>query len=108
MHTRVSILAIVLALCAGAAYAQDDQSLGDLARQQRQEREQSKTAKAKDAKPAKVITNSDLPAHSDDPTPEASDSGKPDMPAPSAGEKPSSEGVRAQIQEQKSQIGELQ
>jgi chromosome segregation ATPase len=108
MRTRIFILAIVLALCAGAAFAQDDQSLGDLARQQRQQREQSKTAKTTDAKPAKVITNADLPSHSDESTAEASDASKPDMPVPSNGEKPSSENVKSQIQEQKSQIAELQ
>jgi hypothetical protein len=41
--------------------AQDDPSLGDLARQQRQQKEQ-KTASGKDAKP-KVITNEEVPSH---------------------------------------------
>jgi hypothetical protein len=41
--------------------AQDDPSLGDLARQQRQQKEQ-KTASGKDAKAPKVITNEEVPS----------------------------------------------
>lgn len=71
MHTNCRILLVCVAaisLSAATANAQDEPSLGDLARQQRQQKQQAKAAPGKDAKPAKVITNEELPAHAATPS----------------------------------------
>jgi flagellar motility protein MotE (MotC chaperone) len=112
-------LAAAVSLLAPMAYAQDTQSLGDVARQQRQQKEKSKTAhdqdKDKDAKASKVITNEEIPEHKAA-TPEAtSDSGSSettahaDSAAPSDGTKPpTEEDVKSQIQAGKGEIASLQ
>jgi hypothetical protein len=106
----------------GAAQAQDEPSLGDVARQTRQQK-QSQDVPAKDIPtkdtPAKdpqlhrashVITNDELPQHAvagvkapASPT----DQGKP-APDPAFGGKMSADEVRSQIQDQKSAISALQ
>jgi len=55
----------LISLTAVTGNSQDAPSLGDLARQQRQQREQSKAVPAKDAKASKVITNEEIPEHSE-------------------------------------------
>jgi hypothetical protein len=102
-------LAAAILLSATATYAQDEPSLGDLARQQRQQKEKSKTAhdKEKDAKAPKVITNEEIPVHPSTPA-ATSDSGTPTAVA-SDGDKQLNEGdVKSQIQTQRSQIASLQ
>jgi hypothetical protein len=103
----IFIILTLSVLTLQAINAQDAVSLGDLARQQRQQRDQSKTAQNKSSKQPKVITNADLPEHSDSSAP-ASDSTKPSLPVPNDGSKPSSESVRSQIQSQKTEIASLQ
>jgi DNA repair exonuclease SbcCD ATPase subunit len=102
----LAALAIAASVLAASAYAQDSDapSLGDVARQQRQHEQ------TKDAKP-KVITNADIPAHSDDQPDTISEIGGPDkapLPVPSSGPRPSSEHLRSQIQQEKSRVAELQ
>jgi chromosome segregation ATPase len=117
MHVKHRFLCVISAgafLLTAAAFAQDSDppSLGDLARQQREQH--AKTAQAKDGKTPKVLTNADLPAHSDDaehsddPAAQASNTGKAPLPVPSDGLKQGSEQMRSEIQAQKSQIAELQ
>jgi hypothetical protein len=102
---------LLVAAPAVAQYA-NSPSLGDLARQQRQQH--AKDAQSKDAKTPKVFTNADLPAHSadadhpDDAAAQKADTGKAPPPVPSSGNQQGSEQLRSQIQEQKSQVAELQ
>jgi chromosome segregation ATPase len=114
-HRLFAVMSACIFLLAGApAVAQYDNSpsLGDLARQQR--RQHAKDAQSKDGKTPKVFTNADLPGHSadadhsEDATDEKADSGKAPLPVASSGTKEGSEQLRLQIQEQKSQIAELQ
>jgi DNA repair exonuclease SbcCD ATPase subunit len=106
----ILVPAAVISLFAGIVYGQDSPSLGDLARQQRQQKEQSKTAAGKDAKTTKVITNEDVVENSGPaPLPAASsEEHGPPTPASSGGAGEPAEHVKAQIQEQKSQIASLQ
>jgi hypothetical protein len=110
MSTRHRLFWGVVAafLFTGTMCAQDDQSLGDLARQQRQQKEQSKTAPGKDAKAPKVITNEEIPEHAA-PAPAISTGGgdRISNPAPN-GPKVPAEHVRAQILTQKNQIATLE
>jgi hypothetical protein len=108
MRTQPKILAAlaIAAALAASAYAQDSDapSLGDLARQQRQRE------KTKDTKP-KILTNADIPPHSDDEPDTISEIGGPDkapLPVPSNGPRQSSEHLRSQIQQEKSRVAELQ
>lgn len=114
-HRLFAVMSACVFLLAGApAVAQYDNSpsLGDLARQQRQQH--AKDAQSKDAKTPKVFTNANLPGHSadadhsDDSAAQNADTGKAPLPVPSSGTKEGSEQLRLQIQEQKSQIAELQ
>lgn len=111
MSTRLRLFLGVVAgfLLAGTMCAQDDQSLGDVARQQRQQKEQSKTAPGKDAKAPKVITNEEIPEHAA-PAPAISTGGgeRNSTPASSNGPKVPAEHVRAQILTQKNQIATLE
>lgn len=101
-------LAAAVSLLAATTYAQDEQSLGDVARQQRQQKEKSKTAHDKDAKASKVITNEEIPEHATS-APEATSDGAAATTAPSDGAKPpTEEDVKSQIQAQKGEIASLQ
>ena len=100
---------VAVLLFATTAFAQDSQSLGDLARQQRQQKAQSKNAQAKDGKAPKVITNEEIPEH-------AAPAAKPgssdeqhgsSMPA-SSNEPRQAEHLKSQIQALKSSIASLQ
>jgi hypothetical protein len=111
MKTRVMVLvAAGLSFLTIAAMAQDSDSppLGDLARQQRQQRDQAKAAQAKEGKETKVITNADLPAHSEDPAPAVSDDGKAEPSTASHEPKQGSEEMKSRIQDEKHAITELQ
>lgn len=111
-------LAAAASLLASMAYAQDTQSLGDVARQQRQQKEKSKTSHDKDdkdAKASKVITNEEIPEHTAAAPESTNDSGASatsahaDTAAPSDGTKPpTEEDVKSQIQAGKGEIASLQ
>jgi len=102
-------LAVAAYLLTGAAYSQDGQTLGDLARQQRQQREQA-AAQDKNANASKVITNEEIPEQTDEASTPAAKNGKPgtSMPSSSKGPKQSAEFWRSRIQAQKGQIASLQ
>jgi hypothetical protein len=111
MGIQRMILLVVAAtsLAATGAYAQDDPSLGDLARQQRQQKEQSKTAPEKNAKPVKVITNEQIPAHPEMAAAVASHRIEPDSPGDSSDEEKISPGKwKSEIRSQENQIASLQ
>jgi predicted RNase H-like nuclease (RuvC/YqgF family) len=105
-------------LLAAPAFAQDQPSLGDVARQARQKKQQAKDAQASDAqgkpaeatKPTKVITEDEMP---DGAAPEMNspDSSKShadaDSPAAASG-KLSADEWRSKIQAQKSTVDSLQ
>lgn len=82
------------------------QSLGDVAREQKQKQQQAKP------RPHKVVTNDDLPAHSED-TPDSPSTASKDShestgsPSGSAA-KPNAEEWKARIQKQKSNVAALQ
>jgi hypothetical protein len=90
-------------------WAQDSPSLGDLARQQRQQKEQSKAAPDKDAKTSKVITNEELPSHTEPQSVRGASKGNHDA-LPDAPNEPkqSAEHWKSQIIAQKNQIATLQ
>jgi hypothetical protein len=106
MKYRHCVVFAAASLFVAMAHAQDQPSLGDLARQQRQQKEQS----AKDAKASKVITNADLPEHSAPPPSSATrgDSHSASMPAPYEGPKQPAEHWQSLIVAQKNQINSLQ
>jgi hypothetical protein len=113
MGTRCKLLlgfAAAVPLFAWTAYAQDPQSLADLARQQRQQKEQSRTAPGKDAKVSKVITNEEIPEHagSAPAVAAAREETRASMPASSNGPKQPAEHWKSQILAQKNQIASLQ
>jgi chromosome segregation ATPase len=108
--SRVFLIAAV-SLALTTCFAQDEPSLGDVARQTRQQK-QAKATQAKDAKPARVITDQELPEHTIAPTASMTGSvGASFAPAPSEKSaesgKLSAESWRSQIQEQKNQIATL-
>jgi hypothetical protein len=103
------VLSAVITVAAGRAWAQDDVSLGDLARQQRQQREQSKTTPDKDAKTPKVITNEEIPSHPGPKIRSVANKGTDDaLPTPSEEPKQSAQYWKSQIIAQKNQINVLQ
>jgi predicted RNase H-like nuclease (RuvC/YqgF family) len=105
----ILVLAAVISPFAGVAWAQDEPSLGDLARQQRQQKEQSKPAPGKDAKTSKVITNEEIPSHAEPRSVAAANKGNYDaLPAAPNEPKQSSEHWKPQIIAQKNQIATLQ
>jgi hypothetical protein len=105
------LLACVAAISLSAltAKAQESPSLGDLARQQRQQKGQSKAVPSKAAKPVKVITNEEIPEHTDRtstiPAQRVERTAAPDT---SNGAKLSAEQWRSQIVSQKNQLTALQ
>jgi hypothetical protein len=110
MGTRCRILllfAATVTLAAGSSYGQDAPPLGDLARQQRQQ----KAAPTKDAKAPKVITNEEIPDHSEK-TSSAAGSGEErgSMPASgsSGGPKQPAAYWKSQILAEKNQVSALQ
>jgi hypothetical protein len=107
----VLLFAAAVSLLGGTAYAQDEPTLGDLARQQRQQKEKSKTAASKDAQPSKVITNEQLSEHATEAARpvKTSEKEKETPQADSAeGAKQPAEYWTSKIQVQKSQITSLE
>jgi hypothetical protein len=107
-HRLLGVFVALTLLLGGIVRAQDEPSLGDLARQQRQQKELAKSAPGKDAKSSKVITNEEIPAHTG---PRALSANKGDYealpPAPNE-PKQSAEHWKSQIIAQKNQIANLQ
>jgi hypothetical protein len=130
---RVVLMFATLTLLCGFAYAQDDQSLGDLARQVRAQKQQKAgqgkdTAKsltassdATEPKTARALTNDDVPDHSNDKSVSSShsdskksesgdskDSNPSDSATNPADREAQAETWKSQIQTQKSNIEQLQ
>ncbi|HUO25698.1 MAG TPA: hypothetical protein VMU61_08530 [Candidatus Aquilonibacter sp.] len=103
----VAAVSFAMAACS----AQDEPSLGDVARQVRQQK-QAKAVQGKGAKPVKVITNEQLPQHSA--ASAANDENSSPSDASATAEKPAQSGKmsaeqwKSQIQTAKSQIDALQ
>jgi hypothetical protein len=105
----ILILSAVVAPFVSVAWAQDSPSLGDLARQQRQQKEQSKAAPDKDAKTSKIITNEEMPSHTEPQSARTAGKGSHDaLPAAQDEPKQSAEHWKSQIIAQKNQIATLQ
>jgi hypothetical protein len=98
-----ALLATILLIAASSA----GQSLGDVARQQKQQKQQTKTSTAQH----KVITDDDLPAHTDDSDSSPSDNTARDKtgdPSPSSSTKKTADEWKSQIQAQKAKVAALQ
>ncbi|MGA2021945.1 MAG: hypothetical protein ABSH02_15235 [Candidatus Sulfotelmatobacter sp.] len=93
-----------ISLAAVNANSQDAPSLGDLARQQRQQ----KAAPGKDAKPPKVITNEEIPEHTEAASLHRTGTQENAIQGSSNGPKISAEQWRSQIVAQKNQVSSLQ
>jgi hypothetical protein len=118
---RSVLLASAVSLLAALALAQDSPSLGDLARQQREQKAQSKAIPGKSAKAPKLITNENLPRHTETPSlvPVAMQGSSPAKSGASSSAdtaktatadagKQSADDIRLQIQQQKTQVASLQ
>ena len=111
MGTRCRLIVLVVAavsVFSGSAPAQDQPSLGDLARQTRQQKEQTKAAPGKDGKASKVITNEEIPEHAVTPSAGVREEHENSTPASSNGPKEPAEHWKSQILAQKTQITSLQ
>lgn len=104
LFVRLTVLGFLLTT---VVRAQDASSLGDLARQQRQQRDQA--ASQNSSKEPKVITNEEIPEHTEDEGP-AANRGKDGTPAAARSKTPkqTAEYWKSRIQAQKSQISALQ
>ena len=101
----VALLAIAILMAGAHAVAQDEPSLGDLARQQRQQ----KAAQAKDAKPPKTFTNEQVSRrHDTTPSPAAKTTEPVAPPDSTDNPQPSAEQWKSEILSQKDQISALQ
>ena len=112
--SKLVLAALGILLVSASLWAQDQPSLGDLARQQRAQKDQkAQKAPAKDAKPAKVITNELISEHASvEGTQKTGPAQKSDTPPPV---KPSADAPKqtaefwtSQIQALKSQVDILQ
>jgi hypothetical protein len=109
MNTRCRLLSLVAAIffIGATANAQDSQSLGDVARQQRLQKEQSAGAAGKAAE-SKVVTNEEIPEHTEDKTGPPLKKGWALGSPASKGPKQTAEYWKSRIHEQKGQIATLQ
>lgn len=104
-----SLMAAVFLMGAGAN-GQDSQSLGEVARQQREQKEQSTHVQGENTVAPKVITNEEIPEHTQEgSTPAASkdQNGVSGLPASKAA-KQSAQDWQSRIRTQKNQIANLQ
>jgi hypothetical protein len=111
MGTRCRIFLLftaAISLATVSANGQDAPSLGDLARQQRQQKEQSKASPGKDSKSSKVITNEEIPEHTEAASLHKIRAQENAIPASSSGPKISAEQWKSQIFAQKNQVATLQ
>jgi hypothetical protein len=101
--------ALWLVIATANACAQDEPSLGDLARQQHQQKEKSKTASSKDASSPQVITNEQISGHASVASRPVAAGGEKTPPADSTDTaKQPAEYWKSKIQDQKSQAASLQ
>ena len=112
MRQTVAVLILCFTCCAFIAFAQDEPSLGDAARQSRQQKQQkaaqSKDAQTKDVPPSrKVITNDEMPERTAAP-PTASNQPRGAKDSPSPGGKMSAEHWKSQILGLKNTIASMQ
>jgi hypothetical protein len=112
MGTKCGMFLLFIAaasLSSVGAQGQDAPSLGDLARQQRQQKDQSKAAPGKNAKPSKVITNEEIPEHTEKSSAAGSKVGGPRSVSDfSNAPKLPAEQWKSQILTQKNQLASLQ
>jgi len=92
---------------AATVYAQDEPSLGDVARQQRQQKDKSKNTPGKDTKAPKVITNEEIPEHAASASKPGSDT-KAQTATPSAHDDEAAANVTSRIRDLKNQIADLE
>jgi chromosome segregation ATPase len=105
------LFAAAVALLGATVYAQDEPTLGDLARHERQQKAKSKTPAGKDAQPSKVITNEQISQHATEASrPVKSSEQEKDTPHADSADaaKQPAEYWTSRIQERKSQITSLQ
>jgi hypothetical protein len=107
----ISAAAFVSALAVG----QDSPSLGDVARQARKQKQQNQGPQptaAQSAKPTKVITNEEIPEHSEPDAPPSTQAdvrqGTASSLSPAGGAKIPAEQLKSQIEAQKNAIASLQ
>jgi len=112
MNTRCGHLAVLTAafLVCVTATAQDSQSLGEVVRQQRLQKEQKAGALGNGAIESKVITNEEIPEHTEDNAGPVSKNGKREVVRSPAfkGAKQTAQYWKSRIQEQEGQIATLQ
>ena len=120
MHNQVRTCLLALSgavLLAATGYAQDQPSLGDVARQARQKKQQAKDTQSSDAqakpaatKPARVITEDEMPEQttSDMTSSETKNHAGSDSAAPASQGKLSADEWKSKIQAQKSVVDSLQ
>ncbi|HEV7219601.1 MAG: hypothetical protein ACHP8A_03190 [Terriglobales bacterium] len=112
IRRRSVLLPVAVSVFLAAANAQDSPSLGDVARQARQHTQSAQGKTAHSSKSPKVITNEDIPSHSEeDNQPSASTdqerAGGPSSPV-SGGAKIPADQWKSQIQSQKNAVASLQ
>jgi hypothetical protein len=101
--------ALSFVMATGNAQAQDEPSLGDLARQQRQHKKKSQTVSSQDASSPKVITNDQISGHASVALPPVAGSGEKTASADSTdARKQPAEYWKLQIEDQKSQVAALE
>jgi hypothetical protein len=111
----VFLISAVALLFAALAVGQDSPSLGDVARQARKQKQQNQdpqTTAAQSAKPTKVITNEEIPEHSEADAPVSTQDDVRQENAPSSstsgGAKIPAEQWKSRIQAQKNAVASLQ
>src|ERR1700692_1845437 len=109
MNIRGRLLGLVAAafFLGATANAQDSQSLGEVARQQRLQKEQSTSAPGKAAE-SRIITNEEIPEHTEDKTGPPLKKSLALGSTASRGSKQTAEYWKSRIQEQKGQSVSLQ
>jgi hypothetical protein len=113
---RISLTLVAVAwIFTILAYGQDSPSLGDVARQARKQKQQSQdpqTAAVQSSKPTKVITNEEIPEHSEPDAPPSTQNDVRPENAPSAsssgGAKIPAEQWKSRIEAQKNAVASLQ
>jgi len=109
---RVFLISAVTFMFTALAVGQDSPSLGDVARQARKQKQDPQTNAAQSSKPAKVITNEEIPEHSEaDPQPSTQEDASRESAlssSPSGGAKIPAEQWKSRIEAQKNAIASLQ
>ncbi len=109
---RVCLISAVIFLVTALAVGQDSPSLGDVARQARKQKQDPQTKATQSSKAAKVITNEEIPEHSEaDGQPSTQvdvRQGSAPSSSPSEGAKIPAEQWKSRIEAQKNAIASLQ